>query len=49
MENNLVITSGEREERRGKIRIGDKEVETTVYTVSYRDILCCTGNIANIL
>ena len=32
-------TSGKREDRRGKVRIGDKEVQTTMYKIRYRDIL----------
>ena len=33
----------------GKIRVGDEEVQTIRYKISYKDILHNMGNIANIL
>ena len=49
IEKKLVITSGEREGGRGNIRAGEKEVQTIMYKINYKDILYNTGNIANIL
>ena len=49
MENKLVVTSGEREGGAGNIKVGEKEVQTIRYKVSYKDILYNTGNTANIL
>ena len=47
-ENKLVVTSRKREEGKGKIRVGDKEVQTVRYKISYKNLLYNTGNIANI-
>ena len=33
------VTSGEREGRSGKIGIGNQEVQTIMYKVSYKDVL----------
>ena len=44
-----MVTSGEREVGRGDIRVGDSEVHTSMYKISYKDILYNTGNIANVL
>ena len=43
-----MVTSGERVEESGKVRVGDEEVQSTMYKISYKDILYRTGNIANI-
>ena len=45
-------TSGqqwEREGGRGTIGVGDKEIQTTKYKISYSDTLLNTENIANAL
>lgn len=34
-ENKLVVTSGETKGRKGKIGLGDKEVQTVIYKISY--------------
>ena len=34
-ENKLVVTSGETKGRKGKIGVGDKEVQTVIYKISY--------------
>ena len=48
-ENQLVISTEERERWRKKIGKGDKEVQITMYKkISYKDILYSTGNIVNI-
>ena len=44
-----MVTSGEREGGRGNIGVGEYEVQTILYKISYKDILYNTGNIANIL
>ena len=44
-----MVTSGESEGVRGKLGVGEEEVQTTRYKISYKDILYNTGNIANIL
>ena len=44
-----MVTSGETEGGRGNIGVGEKEVLTITYKISYKDILHTTGNIANIL
>ena len=49
MENKLVVTSGEREGRRGNTRVGDWVVQTIRYKISSKAILYNMGNIANIL
>ena len=33
----------------GQYRVGDSEVQTVMYKISYKDILYNTGNIADIL
>ena len=45
IENKLVVTSGEREERRGIIRVGDWEVQTTMYEINKQQgyIVQCRG------
>ena len=48
-ENKLEFASGEKEERRGNIGVGDSEVQTIWYKMNYRDILYNLGNIANTL
>ena len=49
IDNKLVVTRGEREGKRVNTGVGDKEVQTTMYKISYKDILCNTEYIANIL
>ena len=44
-----MVTSGEREGGRGKIGVGDYEVQTIMYKISYKDILYNMGNTANSL
>ena len=44
-----MITCEEKEVGRGHIRVGESEVQTVMYKISYKDILYNTGNIANIL
>ena len=44
-----MVTSGEKEVGRGNIGVGDYEVQTTMYKISYKDILYDTGNITTIL
>ena len=39
-----MVTSGEREEGRGKIGVGNSEVQTIMHRISYKDILYNTGN-----
>ena len=48
-ENKLEFVSGEKEERRENIGVGDSEVQTIWYKMNYRDILYNLGNIANTL
>ena len=43
-----MVTSGQREERRGNVGVGDLDVQTTLYKISYKDILYIR-NIGNIL
>ena len=40
-----MVTSGEREVGRGKVEV---DIQTTMYKISYKDILYSTGTIANI-
>ena len=47
IENKLVIISGEREEGRGKIRVGKEETQAIMYKISYKDILSNIRNMAN--
>ena len=44
-----MITSGKREVGRGKIWVGEKEVQIIRYKISYKDILYSMGNMVNIL
>ena len=41
--------SGEREVGRGKIGVGEQEVQTIRYKISFKALLYNMGNIANIL
>ena len=47
-ENTLVVSSVEKEGKRGSIGAGDKMAQTIMYTISYKDILYNTGDKANI-
>lgn len=50
MENKLVVMSGERRDRgRGNIGVGNQEVQTISYKISYKNIFYYMENIANIL
>ena len=44
-----MVTSQEREGGRGKIGIGEQEVQTIMYKISYKDIFQNMRNISNIL
>ena len=44
-----MINNGERGGEKGKLGVGDEEIKAIRYTISYKDILCNTGNVANIL
>jgi len=47
-EKKLVVTSREREQSRSNIGIGNQEVQTVRYKISYKDVPYNMGNIANI-
>lgn len=50
MENKLLVMIGERRERRrGNIGVGNQEVQTISYKISYKNIFYYTENIANVL
>ena len=50
MENKVLVTSGERQGGRGKVRIGDKRYKLLyIKQIHYNDISYSTGNITNIL
>ena len=42
-----MVTSGEREGRRGNAEVGKEEVQNISYEINYKDILYNTGSIAN--
>ena len=44
-----MVTSGEREPERGKIKVGDSEVKAIMYEVNKLHIWCSTSNVANFL
>ena len=46
--NKLVVTNGEKEERRGEISIENCEVQTITLKISCKNVLYNTENIANI-
>ena len=47
-EKKLVVTRRERDQSRSNIRIGNQEVQTVRYKISYKDVPHNMGNIANI-
>ena len=49
IENEFVVTRGEREIGKEKTVIRDQEVQTTLYKINDKDILYRRGNRANIL
>ena len=44
-----MVTSGEREGRRGNTEAGDYKVPTIRYKISFKDILYNMGNTASVL
>ena len=42
IENKLAVTNGERERGRGNTGLGNSEVQTVTYKISYKDMLCNT-------
>ena len=47
---NFNIRCGERGAERDKVGVRDYKVQTTMYKIKrYKDVLCSTGSIANIL
>ena len=39
----------EKGRRRGSVGVGEEEVQTVMHNVSYKGMLCNTGNIASVL
>ena len=42
-----MVTIREREGRRSDIALGEKEIQTVMYTINYKDTLYNAGNIDN--